>query len=183
MEISPEGTFRLDSVCAESRTGGNVPDILAYRGGRPLMIEIYVTHAVDEIKLKRIRDLHISAIEIDLSGACRDFSPESLSNAVIEGTANKKWLFNVKAEFWGQRYLQSTDRRGTIQRGFSLHVDHCPIQKRCWKGKCYANVFEDCWNCGFYAGAGENNEYIICGGEHKIKTFEQLQAHYRLEDC
>jgi hypothetical protein len=178
MVISPERMFVLDDVRAESRTGSVVPDILASCSDRHLMIEICVTHAVDETKLKKIRDLRISATEIDLSGACRDYSPELLSKAVIEETANKKWLFNVNADYWGQRFLQTTEKRGTIQRGFAIHIDYCPLEKRSWKGKPYANVVDDCSCCEFIAGVGEDNEYIICGGEHKITTFDQLQAYY-----
>src|SRR5262249_46973662 len=128
-----ESKYRLENVRTEQRTGGIVPDILADCGGRQLMIEIRVTHAVDEAKRKRIQELRISAIEIDLSRACRDLSPESLSNAVIEETANKKWLFNDRAAMWGDRYLRTTEKRGTIRRGFSLHVDHCPEKIRFFK--------------------------------------------------
>ena len=129
------------------------------------------------MKLKKVRELGISALEIDLSRACHDFSPESLFKAVIEETANKKWLYNVKAEFWRGRYLRTTEKLGTTQREFSLLTEHCPINKRYWKGKHCANVLEDCYNGEFFVGIGENNEYVICGGEHKITTFEQLQAY------
>ena len=182
MEISPARTFKLASVLPETRTGGVVPDILAYWRERPLIIEIYVTHAVDENKLGKIRELNISAIEIDLSGACRDYSPESLSKAVIEETANKKWLFNVKAEFWGRQYLQTTEKRGTSRRETSPRIDYCPIREQDSKVKPYANVLDDCIYCEFFGGAAEDYGYVICGGEHKITTFEQLQAHYRRKD-
>jgi hypothetical protein len=173
--ISPERTFALDDVRLECRTGDIVPDILAHCGTRPLMIEIRVTHPVDETKLSKIRELGVSTIEIDLSSACRDFSPEGLSNAIVEQTTNKHWLFNAKS--WkAKRQLLKTGEKKAIGEGrFELHVAYCPIRAREYKGKPYVNFMDDCIYCDYLLDVGQENIYIICGGEHKIRTFEELR--------
>ena len=179
MLLSPERTFALDDVQAECRTGDIVPDILAYCRKTLLMIEIRVTHPVDEAKRKKIRDLGISTIEIDLSSACRTFSPDELCDAVVNQTANKQWLFNAKSEEWKQVLLRSGEKLGTVDGDFATRVDYCPLDVRKWKGKSYAKLADDCAYCEFLLEVGENNEsieYIICGGEHKIRTFDELRA-------
>ncbi len=176
MSLSPERTFALDDVRAECRTGDIVPDILAYRGTTPLMIEIRVTHPVDEAKLKKIRELRISTIEIDLSSACRAFSPDDLCDAIVKQTANKRWLFNAKSEEWKRVLIRTGEKKKTITRGFARHVDHCPLNVRDMKGKPYANFIDDCSACEFLLAVGGNNDFIICGGRQKIRTFDELRA-------
>ncbi|MBI5774692.1 MAG: hypothetical protein HZA89_13230 [Verrucomicrobia bacterium] len=177
--ISAERIFHLDEVRAEHHTEDIVPDILAYSGGVPLMIEIRVTHEVDKIKLAKIRRLGISAIEIDLSSICRTFSRDELLDAVIHQTANKKWLFNAKVEKFKKLFLGTGERKKTVNRGCATHVDHCPIYSRVWNGKPYANVIDDCIHCDFILEVGDNVDEIVCGGRHKITTLDELRTFYK----
>jgi hypothetical protein len=181
--LAPEQTFALDDVHEERRTGDIFPDILAVSGTTPLMIEIRVTHAVDEAKLQKIRARGISTIELDLSAAARTFSPDDLADTVINRTDGKTWLFNAKAEKLKRLFLQSGVRKNSIRRGLALHVDDCPIEARIWKGKPYANVIDDCVNCQFALGVGPTMDCIVCGGRHKLKTFHDLRAFYKQRDA
>jgi hypothetical protein len=178
IELSAVRKFALDDVRAEHRIDNIVPDILAYSGGVPLMIEIRVTHEVDEIKLAKIRRLGISAIEIDLSSFCRTFSRAELLDAVVNQTANKKWIFNARAEEYQRMFLGTGERKRSVRRGLAIHVDYCPIKARVWKGKSYANVLDDCIYCKFVLNAGIGLHEIVCGGKHKITTIDQLHAFY-----
>ena len=181
--VSAERTFSLDEVHAEHRTEDIVPDILAYCRRVPLMIEIRVTHEVDDNKLAKIRKLGISTIEIDLSSISRAFSPDELLDAVVRRTDNKKWVFNAKAEKYKQMLLATGERKRSVSRGFATHVDYCPINIRVWKGKSYANVIDDCLYCDFILDVGENMKDIICGGKHKIRTLHQLGAFYKQSEA
>jgi hypothetical protein len=176
MSLWPERTFALGDVRAECRTGDIIPDILAYCDTTPLMIEIRVTHPVDEAKLKKIWELRISTIEIDLSSALRTFSLDDLCDAILKQTANKRWLFNAESEEWKQVLLRTGEKKETITRGFAKHVDHCPLNVQNWKGKPYANFIDDCSGCEFLLSVGGNNDFIICGGRYKIRTFDELRA-------
>lgn len=175
LPVSPERTFPLDKVRAEERTGDIVPDILAYSGGVPLLIEIRVTHEVDEAKAAKIRRLGISAIEIDLSSFCRNFTREELADAVIRQTANKKWVFNAKSAKLKKQLLATGQYIKTVHRNGPVHADGCPIVKRVWNGKPYANVTDDCLYCEYNLSVGPNSNSIICGGVHKITTLEGLR--------
>ncbi len=175
MPLWPERILTLDDVRLECRTGDIIPDILAYCGTTPLMIEIQVTHPVDEAKLKKIRELGISTIEIDLSSVPRSFSPDDLCHAIVEQTDNKRWLFNAKSEEWKQVLIRTGEKKETITRGPARHVDHCPLNVQSWKGKPYANFIGDCSVCEFLLDVGADNVFIICGGRHKIRTFDELR--------
>lgn len=74
-----------------------VPDVHVERGGHQLLIEIYVTHACDELKRSGLRDNGIAAVEIDLSRFPRDASRSEVLDAVIEH-AERTWLFHPKID-------------------------------------------------------------------------------------
>lgn len=58
--------------------------------GAPLIIEIKVTHGVEENKLNKIKELNISALEIDLSQIDRDIDFDKLVDIIVNGTKQKK---------------------------------------------------------------------------------------------
>ena len=137
------------------------------------MIEIRVTHPVDEAKRKKFG---ISAF-LRLRLICplhAALFPGGLCDAIVNQTANKKWLFNAKSEEWKQVLLRSGEKLGTIERGFATRIDYCPLDVWKWKGKSYANFTYDCSYCEFLLDVGDNNDFIICGGEHKIRTFDEF---------
>lgn len=174
--VSPERAFRQDEVRAEKRTGDIVPDILAYSGGVPLLIEIRVTHDVDKAKAAKIRRLGISAIEIDLSSFYRNFTRKELADAVICQTANKKWVFNAKSAKLKEQLLATGQFKKTVDRKGAVHVDNCPIAKRVRNGKPYANVTDDCLWCEYNLYVSPYSNSNLCGGTHKITKLDELRS-------
>ena len=173
--ISPPRIFALDEVHAEKRTGNIVPDILAYSNGVQLLIEVRVTHEIDETKEAKIRSLGISAIEIDLSSFDRNFTRAELTTAVVRQHDNRKWVFNAKASKYQERLLASGLVIKTVNRGGAVHADGCPIAKRECRGKAYANVTDDCLVCDYNLSVGENSNFVICGANHTILNFDDLR--------
>ena len=102
-------------------------------------------------------------------------SPDDLCDAIVKQTANKRWLFNAKSEEWKRVLIRTGEKKKTITRGFARHVDHCPLNVRDMKGKPYANFIDDCSACEFLLAVGGNNDFIICGGRQKIRTFDELR--------
>ena len=145
--IASEKRYQLDSIKVEYRVENIIPDVLAKIAGRPLLIEIRVTHKVDDDKLKRIQNLNMSAIEIDLSDAPRDLLPKDLEELVVEAGSHKQWIHNVVAARQRKQILSKATTRPTTWRGFAQHVDGCPLRVRVWRGKPYANVIDDCTAC------------------------------------
>ena len=56
----------VDRVELEKRFDDIIPDIVVYSGDEHFFIEIYVTHPIDDEKLKKLKEKKISTIEIDL---------------------------------------------------------------------------------------------------------------------
>lgn len=69
------------------------PDIVGTRGEKRMYVEMYFTHKVDEIKLKKIEGLGVAALEIDLSDIPRDSGFDQIRQCVLSNISNKRWLF------------------------------------------------------------------------------------------
>lgn len=113
----------LDTAVEEARNlRGLVPDILVARNGRHLLVEIYVTHACDELKLGMLRDNGVAAVEIDLSRFPRDAPRSAVRDAVIE-QAGRKWLYHpeIDAEVEAMRAAHR-DKEDARQRRFEEDV-------------------------------------------------------------
>lgn len=167
--ISMEREISIDDVELEKRFDDIIPDIVVYSGDKYFFIEIYVTHPIDDEKLKKLKEKNISTIEIDLSKVKRDISVEELSDILLKASDRKSWKYNAVSEKWYQRFEKASDKMPLTQRGLALHVDGCPIGIRNWKGKNYANFVDDCTGCEYcisYAHEG----YILCSGRERIAT-------------
>lgn len=179
--VSQEIFIEFDEVKLEYRMDTIVPDVIVIVKGRPLMIEITVTHKTGESKVEKIKQMGISCLEIDLSSFKGELTIEELESIVIEKATYKKWLHNEKAALYKEKALSFTVRKRSFQRGFATHVDACPIRKRVYRGKSYANVIDDCISsCEYCLQVGDGEGYgslsddIYCAGDKKIKDLEDI---------
>ncbi len=167
--ISKERKIPIDDVELEKRFDDIIPDIVVYSGDKYFFIEIYVTHPIDDEKLKKLKEKNISTIEIDLSKIKRDISVEELSDILLKSSDRKSWKYHAVSEKWYQQFEKASDKMPLTQRGLALHVDGCPIGIRNRKEKNYANFVDDCTGCEYcfsYAHEG----YILCSGRERIAT-------------
>ena len=165
--ISKGREISIDDVKLEKRFDDIIPDIVVDSGDEHFFIEIYVTHPIDDEKLKKLKEKKISTIEIDLSKEKRDISVEELSDILLKTSPQKSWKYHTESEKWYQQFEKASDKMPLTQRGLALHVDGCPIGIRNWKGKNYANFVDDCTGCEYcfsYAHEG----YILCSGRERI---------------
>ncbi|WP_197995780.1 hypothetical protein [Gimesia algae] len=174
IQIAPESMYQIDSIRLEKRVGDIVPDLIATIQNRELFIEIFVTHQVDEKKRNKITKLGISAIEIDLSNAPRDLDFDSVSELVVNGIKNKRWIYNVKKEKEYKKIMSQTIRKHSITRGLASHVDLCPKSIRVWQGQPYANIIDDCLYCEHCLNMGYNMSYVDCNGHLEKQTNSEL---------
>lgn len=66
-----------------------------------------------------------------------------LAELLLSDNEKKKWKYNRLANKYLQKFYQVADKRETVLRGFSMHVDNCPIKSRVWRGQPYANFIDD----------------------------------------
>lgn len=94
-ETLPEAWMDFDQVTLEEQTGEMRGDVMARMGDYALIVEIAVTHFVDETKLEKIKALGLPVIEIQIDPQLREtWTWDALEEMVIESTSDKTWLFN-----------------------------------------------------------------------------------------
>ena len=166
IEISTSRKFDIDRVEVETRTGSIVPDLIATIENRLLIIEIFVTHGVDARKIEHIREMGVSAIEIDLSEMPRDLPREMIRHTILDGHVNKRWLYNTVADSRLQQILNASTRKPILQRG-GLRVPNCPIKSG---QNTYADVIRECAYCDHCVEIGVEQDYIKCSSEPLRRT-------------
>lgn len=77
--------INADSVELEKRLDDIIPDVYALTNGKPVAIEILVTHEVDDLKYRKIQNHEITTFEIDLSNL-----------ETLEYEEVKKQIYNIQ---------------------------------------------------------------------------------------
>ena len=101
LEYSKQSNYQFDNVILEKKISDMIPDILIWRSsnGKKLIIEIAVTHFVDDVKKAKIIEQGISALEIDISQFHnQDFERNILQEIIIDSIDSKKWIYNTHYE-------------------------------------------------------------------------------------
>lgn len=101
--LSEERTVRFEHCCAEVWTDGVRPDVIGYRGERKLLVEMYFRHQVDDEKRRKLSQLKLPAIEVDLSDLDVFAGFQAIRERVLHATAHKSWLFFPNEEEERQR--------------------------------------------------------------------------------
>lgn len=182
--ISDAKQIEIEKIELEKRCGDIVPDIVVYAGGKEFFIEIYVTHKIDDEKLKKIKRLKISTIEIDLSKKKDTVTTEELTDILLNDSPEKSWKYNVVSQKWLRNFYKASDKKDILYRGFAMHVDYCPINTRMWKGKSFANYLDDCLYCDYCTCAKQNDVMILCSGKSRIATIKDfsIPEEIRIKD-
>ena len=92
----PPRYLDVERVTLERKTHDIVPDIILHTSAGELLVEVAVTHFVDEVKREKIKQLGISCVEIDLSKMDRAVDFAQLEEVLIHGVEQKRWIFNAK---------------------------------------------------------------------------------------
>ncbi|MBE6664482.1 MAG: hypothetical protein E7602_08335 [Ruminococcaceae bacterium] len=99
-EIIESKKVIFDSVFLENKLSSITPDIIGTVNNKHCLIEIAVTHFVDEEKEAKVRDLNLPMIEINLSNCIKNpLSIQDLKNKIIFDIDCKKWIFNPRIPF------------------------------------------------------------------------------------
>lgn len=178
--VAAKKQFQFSGHTLEKRYDRVVPDVLVWMNPeRALAIEMFVTHAVGEEKLQRLRSQRLACVEFDLSALSRDITYEDLRVMFATNALPSKWIFNQKIEIAERRaalerrrleaekklrakQLVATMRAGAIIKevyatknrgGYVIyHVPDCPWRVRAASGYSFANVHLDCEGCRFCFG-------------------------------
>ena len=176
VEIEKERLITFESVSLEKRLDNIVPDILIVFEGKPIIIEIAVTHRVDEEKFKRIKKLKISAIEIDLIKIDDLLTFDTLKYYLVSTLDQKKWIFHTQVEAFQKEIAKYTRRVSVINSGGINQVFGCPLPGKYPNGNTYGFLYSECLDCKYYAGHHRNSYtselHIKCNG----KVWDQVEG-------
>lgn len=89
--------YRIDDVVLEKAVDSVIPDILVTSDGKKFIVEIFVTHAVDEEKKEKIKSLKISALEIDLSRFRHVMLDKDALKSEANNADNFSWVYDADA--------------------------------------------------------------------------------------
>lgn len=180
--IEDEKVINVFDVILEKKISDIIPDILLVTDIGQLIVEIYVTHEIDNEKKRKIKRLDIPTIEIDLSKFDRNITKEALCKELLFQNDNKSWIYNGKREITYKKFLEVSDWKPIVVRGYASYVDYCPIKRRVWKGKPYANFLDDCYGCDYFVGykrardkEGEKDS-VLCSGKMRVGSLEDFDV-------
>lgn len=89
-------TISLDSVVLEHWLGDMRPDIMVSKDGEDYLVEIAVTHFVDDSKQAKILARQTPTFEIDASSIKNELTFESLTDLLYSGYYFAKWLYHPR---------------------------------------------------------------------------------------
>lgn len=191
-KISDSMNIQIQEVYLEHKIDDIIPDIiLKTSNGQSLLVEIYVTHSIDQQKLEKIKKLNISTIQIDLSKIDRLITKEELIGFLNSDNSNKQWIYNSCVEKYYKYFLNLAQKYKIVVHGFASHIMNCPLHKRIWHGRYYANLLDDCFECEYlleytnnYNNFEEHKEkltedYILCLGHVHISSIQDLKKYYK----
>lgn len=189
-------TIIADDVSLEKRVDDIIPDIILVKDNELFLIEIYVTHPVDEKKKKRIIKSGISAIEFNLSKIDRDIDKELLKD-IFKNGSNCEWIYNTysakKTVAFNRRMEQKRKeleeytpeqlenekqemiaKYGINAKAFTIegpinteYVNNPPCPNTLFNGKNYIQFISECKNCKYFIKRKKN--ILWCRREQNIE--------------
>lgn len=183
--IHKERMIKVSNVILEKKLDNIIPDILLETNIGKVIVEIFVTHEIDNEKRKKIEQLGIQTIEVDLSKFERDITEKDLKDFLIGKSENKHWIYNREIEEVYKRFIDISESKELVTRNYATHVDDCPIKKRVWNEKPYANFLNDCLDCDYliedeveWKNKEEKKETILCSGKSRIAHITDFELPY-----
>lgn len=132
LEYRKPYTAECTSVALEKRISDFVPDVVLNIRGRICLVEIAVTHFVDETKQQKIDAAGLPVVEVDLSAFIgQQITREIVRDALIAETANKKWLYNPlkeKAIDWATEEYKKL-HKAELKREEAAHQEQLKRQR------------------------------------------------------
>lgn len=97
--FKPQKLVHCDEVFLEQRLSDIIPDVIIKASGKMCLVEIAVTHFIDDEKAKKIKQLGLAVVEIDLSALQKkELNRALIRNILVEQIDGKSWAYNPLSE-------------------------------------------------------------------------------------
>lgn len=170
----PSAKVQVQHVELEKRLDKIIPDVVVTTAkGKTILVEIFVTHKIDDEKLAKIKDMDMPTIEIDLSD--NELDDQKLIE-VMNGKNSKRnrWVYygSGSVSFYTTKIDGNTEQLTIDEQGRIM----CPILKDVsWdKDNQILGNQEHCSGCDFLL---KKNEYgsIACMGKNYFEDIYQCR--------
>lgn len=154
--------YKIDNVELECKVNEIIPDIFVTCDGKRFIVEIFVTHAVDDIKKQKISDMKISAIEIDLSRFRNEkMIDKDLLRQELSNIKNYSWIYDADIDLIAEKkeLIEQFGLRIPIQTGNSVACPFVSKQKDVFARFVPLDFCFHCHNCVW----DKKSNYIRCG--------------------
>lgn len=161
------------------------PDIQIIINGKKLIVEIAYSHFVDEVKLYKIKNDKIDAIEINLSYLHKNSSAELIEQSLYSDSPFVYWLNNEKIKTTFKIKLeQALEIRNYLWENFNKiktyanikKIYNCPIKPNRFKDE-FVFIDKGCKNCNFFLDIMEDTNYNL-----EMYLFEKSEIEAMGED-
>jgi hypothetical protein len=171
--------LNFDEVYLEKRLDKIIPDLLVITSERSLIIEITYSHPIDYLKKRRIQLMNISAIEVELINFEGPMTLEKLEKTIIYSIKNKKWIYNVKREF----FLDKVRSYGIKLKLYNRKIYKCPLRIESNEGNTVCDLLNDCFSCSYFIHANgdfsASQKYIICAGHAMNEICRMIEMYQK----
>jgi len=101
------------------------PDIMVLVAGKNMevLVEIAVTHSVDDAKLQKIRKRGTHAIEIDVSSARERMGFALLKQFLFDVPSRGRWLYHPEVEHYENKYVARQKNEWEKQHPLEVWID------------------------------------------------------------
>lgn len=165
LEVAPSERMVFEKVALEVAEAEMIFDVLCEQSALSLVVEIRVTHAVDQTKLSKLKALNRATIEIDLSSIQRDLEVDAIEQLVVDQTGLKNWLHHPASKPSLEAARAKGKKLAIRNRSGSLHVDWCPLAHWHFNGRPYANVKIHCEECSHALEIAYARSEVVCSAE------------------
>ena len=138
--VAPERRYLIEAIEVERKLQSIIPDVIVKIGGRRLLVEVTVTHGVGREKLRKIRELGLSCVEIDLSDADRNLAREEIEKFVVDENSRKRLAAQRARRRRAQETVVPSDAPSFRISGTRATGGQMPDPGKDLEGKPYANV-------------------------------------------
>ncbi|MFZ6727695.1 competence protein CoiA family protein [Undibacterium sp. MH2W] len=133
-QIVRESQIRIFDYCREEvwdRESATRPDVMAYINDKCMLIEICFRHAVDEVKLRKLINRGLPAIEINLSDLSNNANYEAIEKRVLEDTFHQKWLFHPYEVRAKEKLRMALEVEiADLEREYKIKIENLEIQRK-----------------------------------------------------
>lgn len=156
----PSDIWDLDDARDEVVVGAIKTDVFATHREEPLLIEVAVTHFVDDDKLAKIQTIGIPCLEIAVdAGRVGAWTWETLRATVLDDPLNRQWVFHP-----GMEQLRQAAKQQAIQDAYAQSSTHNePSRMRFRLFGVPVHLVDRGWGLCLWSAYNENTNPILKG--------------------